>query len=486
MKSAGIVLTGFVVAGALGGVWLGRETAHLPLSAALPLPVVTVPAEAAVNLRHDSAVHAAAEMAKEREILYYQHPDGTADFSAAPKRDDRGRDYIAVYADPEPAAEPSKPAGKGKILYYRNPMGLPDTSPVPKKDGMGMDYVPVYEGEDGGSTLNVSLDKVQKLGVRTAAAERRHLMRPIRAVGTVQVDERKLHVVSTKFEGYIERLHVNQTGQPVGRGQPLMEIYSPDLVLAQQEYVVALQGAKSLEAARPEAREAARSLADGALARLRNWDISATQIERLRDGGESSRTLTLSSPANGVVMEKRAIQGMRFMPGEMLYQIADLSTVWVIAEVFEQDLAQVALGQKADVTFNALPGLVATGKVTFIYPTVTEQTRTARVRIELPNPKGTLRPALYAAVELAAPASSSAVVAVADSAVLDSGTRQAVLVERGEGLYEPREVRTGARGGGFIEVLEGLREGEKVVVRANFLIDAESNLRAALQQFRND
>ncbi len=486
MTRVGALAAGAAVIAALGGgYWLGRQS--------LPPPVADAPAASDAHAGHgdsltghDVAAHAAAQ---ERQILYYQHPDGEADYSAVPKKDGQGRDFTPVYADPEPAPAPrtaAQPAGQGRILYYRNPMGLPDTSPVPKKDNMGMDYIPVYEGEDeGGGTLKVSLDKVQKLGVRTEPAVRRTLTRLIRAVGTVQVDERKLYVVAPKFEGYIERLNVNQTGQTVKRGQSLMEIYSPDLVLAQQEYLVALQSARSLENASPEARESVRSLAEGALVRLRNWDIGTGQIERLRGGGQPSRTLSLASPVSGVVLEKRAVQGMRFMPGEMFYQIADLSNVWVVADVFEQDLAQVDVGQSAEVTFNALPGMTFTGKVTFVYPTVTPETRTAKVRIELPNHEGHLRPSLYGTVQLAAPAARGPVVAVPDSAVLDTGTRQAVLVERGEGLYEPRAVKVGTRADGYVEVLDGVKEGEKVVVRANFLIDAESNLRAALQGFHN-
>ena len=480
MTRAGTLVAGAAVIAALGGgFWLGRQSAPPQMAPA------SAPATGA-HAGHEAAAHAAAQVAAERAILYYQAPDGSADYSPVPKKDAQGREYTPVYADPEPEPAPPPKPKSGKILYYRNPMGLPDTSPVPKKDPMGMDYVPVYEGdEDGGSTLKVGIDKVQKLGVRTEPAVLRQLTRPIRAVGTVQVDERQLHVVSPKFEGYIERLNVNQTGQKVARGQSLMEIYSHDLVLAQQEYVVALQGARSLENASPEARDSARSLAEGALSRLRNWDIGAGQIERLRSGGQPSRTLPLASPVSGVVLEKKAIQGMRFMPGEPLFQIADLTNVWVIADVFEQDLAQVDVGQKAEVSFNALPGMTFTGKVTFVYPTVTPETRTAKVRIELPNHEGHLRPSLYGTVQLAAPVAKGPVVAVPDSAVLDTGARQAVLVERGEGLYEPREIKAGTRADGYVEVMDGLKEGEKVVVRANFLIDAESNLKAALQGFHN-
>jgi Cu(I)/Ag(I) efflux system membrane fusion protein len=491
----GIVAASVALVAAIGAgsFWFGRQTADYPLS--IPSAITgasasIVGASAAVDHQdHDPVAAGASQMAAEREILYFQHPGGAAVFSAVPAKDEQGRNYLPVYADPEPtvaAPVAESTQAKGKILYYRNPMGLPDTSPVPKKDPMGMDYVPVYDGEDnGGKSLKISLAKVQKLGVRTEVAVLRTLTRPIRAVGTVQIDERRLHIVTSKFEGFIERLLVDQTGQALKAGQPLMEIYSPDLVLAQQEYAVALKATLSLENATPDAREAVGSLAEGALSRLRNWDIGAAQIARLRNGGEPTRTLTLHAPVGGVVLEKRAVQGMRFMPGEMLYQIADLSSVWVIAEVFEQDLGQVRVGQSADVTFSALPGAVTTGKVTFIYPTLNEQTRTGKVRIEVPNPAGNLRPALYGAVELAAPVSGIELVTIPDSALLDSGTRQVVLVELGDGLYEPRPVRVGARADGFIEILEGVGAGERVVVKANFLIDAESNLRAALEGFQS-
>ncbi len=457
-----------------GGYWLGSRHAASVL-----------PGDSHVG--QDVAGKVAAQMKRDRQILYYQNPDGSADYSPVPKKDGMGMDYVPVYADAATEPKPAEaPKGKGQILYYRNPMGLPDTSPVPKKDPMGMEYVPVYEGDaDTGDTLKISLDKVQKLGVRTEAAQLRSLAQHVRAVGTVQVDESALHIVTTKFEGYIEKLYVDQTGQQVRRGQPLMDIYSPDLVLAEDEYVAARQGAESLANAGADARGAAASLAEAALARLENWDIGGAQIKRLKEGGKPSRTLALTAPVSGIVLEKRAIQGMRFMPGEPLYQIADLSTVWVIADVFEQDLAKVTVGQTATVAFSALPGMKFTGKVTFVYPTVTPETRTAKVRIVLPNTQGHLRPALYGTVEIASPVDIRPVISVPDSAVLDTGAAQTVLVERGEGLFEPRDVKLGTRAEGYVQILDGLKENEKVVVSANFLIDAESNLRAALQSFHH-
>ena len=372
------------------------------------------------------------------------------------------------------------PGGK-KLLYYRNPMGLPDTSPTPKKDSMGMDYIAVYEGEEdtGSGEVKISTAKVQKLGVRVEAASLRELSRPVRAAGRVEVDERRLHTISPKFEGWIEKLHVNSTGQPVGRGQPLFEAYSPELVSAQREYQVAAQGVLALKDASPEARASMRRIAEAALTRLRNWDISAEQIEQLAGGGEARRTLTFRAPASGVVLEKRAVAGMRFMPGEMLYQIADLGSIWVLADVFERDIGALRLGQPVQVTINAYPDKVFTGKLAYIYPTLNAETRTVPIRVELANPGGLLKPAMYASVEVKVGAGETALV-VPISAVIDSGTRQTVLVQKEKGRFEPRAVKLGMRGDDHVEIREGVAAGEQVVVTANFLIDSESNLKAAL------
>ena len=375
---------------------------------------------------------------------------------------------------------------ENRILYYRNPMGLPDTSPVPKKDPMGMDYIPVYEGgepEADGSVVKINPDKVQKLGVRTETVELRELTRTVQAVATIQANERQLHTVSPRFEGWIQQLHVNTTGQLVRRGEPLLDVYSPDLVTAQQEYLIAWKGVQSVKGASPEVEAGMRTLVDSALQRLRNWDISETELQRLQQEGKVRQSLTLRAQAGGVVLEKRAVAGMRFMPGEMLFQIADLSSVWLLADVFEQDLGLVRQGQSVKIRVDAYPDQAFTGKVTFIYPTLVPETRTARVRIELPNPAGLLKPAMYARVEIASGRDRGKVLAVPDSAILDTGTRQLVLVQRGEGAFEPRAVKLGRRTDGYFEVLDGIRAGESVVVSANFLIDAESNLKAALSSF---
>ena len=383
-------------------------------------------------------------------------------------------------------------AEQGRILYYRNPMGLPDVSPTPKQDSMGMDYLPVYESEaTGGDSISISPQKVQKLGVRTEPAQQRILSRPVRAVGMIAPDERRLFIIAPRFEGWIERLLVNTTGQTVKRGETLMAVYSPALITAQREYLLAGQDLRSpdpnlpapLAQRREGDRERVSQLTETALQRLRNWEISEDQIERLRREGKPQENLLLKAPADGVVLEKTAIQGMQFVAGAALYRIADLSTLWLIVDVFEQDLNLVRPGQDAQITVNAFPGEEFHGKVAFIYPTLNAQTRTAQVRIELPNPQGRLRPAMYASVVLAAGSGAKPVLTVPASAVLHSGIQQAVLVELGKGRYQPREIRLGLRGDDHVQVLEGLSEGERVVTSANFLIDAESNLRAALSSF---
>ena len=394
----------------------------------------------------------------------------------------------APHGGAEQASAAGLPSESGKkerkLLYYRNPMGLPDTSPTPKKDPMGMDYLPVYEGEDtsasdSAGTIKVSTEKVQKLGVRTEAAQLRVLDKVVRAAGRVETDERRLYAISPKFEGYVERLHVNVTGQPVGKGQPLFEVYSPELVSAQREYAIAAQGIEALKDAGSAAQAGMKQLAESSLARLKNWDISEAQVKALAQSGETRRTLTFRSPVSGIVTEKKALQGMRFMPGEALYQIADLSSVWVVADVFEQDIGFVKTGASAKVRINAYPDKVVEGRIGYVYPTLNADTRTVPVRVELANPGLLLKPAMFAQVELPVSA-KGAVVTVPLSAVIDSGTRQVVLVQQGEGRFAPREVKLGARSETHAEILDGIKDGEQVVVAANFLIDAESNLKAAL------
>ena len=488
MKRLTISAVAFVgiCAAIAAGYELGRRDAiHL---AGFWRPVVATDA---------APIRAANASPVERIILYYRDAMGKADYSPVPKKDSMGMDSIPVYEDEQasetppaaPAAahdQPAAPANaKSRILYYRNPMGLPDTSPAPKKDPMGMDYVPVYEGDepDDAGSVKIGLAKVQRLGVRTEPAALRSLARTIRATGTVQADERSLSVVSTKFEGWIEKLHVNATGQAVRKGEALMEVYAPELVAAQQEYLLARQALVEIGATGTDARAGASGLVEASLRKLRNWDLSEDQIGRLRRDGTASRLMTLRAPAAGIVLEKAAVAGMRFMPGEALYRLADLSTVWLVAEVFEQDLGSVRQGQTVRTTVAAYPGEAFAGTVAFIYPTLSRETRTGKIRVDVPNRDARLKTDMYATLEVAVPLGQGPVLAVPDSAVLDSGTRQAVLVDRGEGRFEPREVKLGARADGYTEIRGGLASGESVVVGANFLIDAESNIKAALRGF---
>ncbi len=374
-----------------------------------------------------------------------------------------------------------------KLLFYRNPMGLADTSPTPKKDSMGMDYIAVYAGEEddtpgAANTLKISADKVQKLGVRTEPATLRVLDKTVRASGRIEPDERRSFTIAPKFEGYVEKLLVNATGQGVAKGQVLFEAYSPELMAAQREYAIATQGVQALAQAGPEAQKSMQLLADASLARLRNWDVSEEQVKALAASGAAKRTLTFRSPASGIVTEKKAVQGMRFMPGDALYQVTDLSSVWVVADVAEQDIAAVKLGARAQVKINAYPDKSFAAALTYVYPTLNAETRTVPVRLELSNPGGLLKPGMFAQVELPVGAGAK-VLTVPVSAVIDSGTRQVLLVQVAEGRFEPREVKLGARSDNYMQVLDGVREGEAVVVSANFLIDAESNLKAAIAGF---
>jgi len=457
-RLSGVILIALgAAAGAAGGYWY----------ACLP---------AGVSALAPQGVASAAE----RKILYYRDPSGAPDFSATPKQDASGRDYLPVYEDEEVSFEPGgkkqapTASGPRKILYYRNPMGLPDVSPVPKKDSMGMDYIPVYEGDepDDGKTVKVSLDKVQRTGVRTESVERRVVTRPVRAVGTVTHDESRLTVVAMRSDGYIEDLFVNKTGQHVRAGDPLFRVYSPEIVRAQIDLVVGGTGA------------ADRSrTAQGSMQLLRNLGVPESRIREIRETGANPRTLDWLSPATGDIIEKRIVNGQKVMAGEVLYRIADHTQLWVIADVAEADLPAIKIGTHATMTVRAYPAQPIEGEVTFIYPELRTETRTARVRIEVPNPDGRLKIDMYADVMFQAGANEGPAIAVPVSAVIDSGTRQIVLVAKGEGRFEPRPVKLGRRGDGYVEVLEGLEKGDEVVTAATFLIDAESNLRAALQAF---
>ncbi|HML93027.1 efflux RND transporter periplasmic adaptor subunit [Methyloceanibacter sp.] len=363
-----------------------------------------------------------------------------------------------------------------KILYYRNPMGLPDTSPVPKKDSMGMDYIPVYADEvDNSDTVKVSLDKIQRSGVKTEKVRAQAISRTVRGVGVVQHDESLLKIVTVRSDGYVEKLFVEKTGQHVKIGEPLFRFYSPLIQLAQVDLLVAM---------RAQGRSGATRDLEGAKQKLRNLDVPEARIEEVQKTKTNPRTLDWLSPATGDVIAKNVIEGQRVMAGDELFRIADRSRVWVIAEVAESDIADVKVGTPATVTLRAFPNAPREGLVTFIYPEMMKPaTRTISLRIELPNPDGDLRPGMYADVVFHTSTEEPPAIVVPASAVIDSGAREVVLVAKGEGRFEPRDVKLGRRDDSYVEILNGVEEGEEVVTSATFLIDAESNLKAALKGF---
>ncbi len=392
--------------------------------------------------------------------------------------------WVDRKADIDAVAHTSEASGgERKPLYYRNPMGLPDISPVPKKDSMGMDYIPVYANEAEASiatdhgTLHIPAARVQKMGVRSEVATHRPLDRTLTALGVIEADERTLASIAPRFSGWIETLQVNETGHRVRRGEILFEAYSPELLTAQQDYLIALEAADTPDQA------FATQLLRTARMRLLNAHFDETQIRELERRREPLRTVALRAPRDGVVLERSAVSGMRFAAGETLFRTADLDTVWLIANVPEQDVGEVRRGQAATLSIDGLPGRLFKARVGFVYPTLDPATRTVRVRIELSNTDLQLRPGMYGHATLHTHTADEPVLTVPESAVLDSGLRQIVLVDHGEGSFEPRPVVIGRRGTQYVEVLSGLSDGERVVTRANFLIDAESNLQAALADF---
>ena len=331
----------------------------------------------------------------------------------------------------------------------------------------------------------VSPERQQLIGLKTGLVEYRSIERTIRTVGVVEFDERRLADVNIKIEGWIESLLVNFTGEAVKKGQPLLTIYSPDLVSTQEEYLQALRARETLSKSRfADIVSGAETLVNASRRRLQYWDISDEEIATLERTGTPRKSMTIYSPIDGVVIEKMAVRGKKVMPGESLYRVADLSTVWVQGEIYEYEVPVVKLGQAASVTLASYPGELFRGKVSYVYPVLTEKTRTVKVRFELSNTKDwKLKPQMYANVELKIPFGKRLV--VPDEAVLDSGTQQLVFIDKGQGTFVPRDVKVGARVEGYVEILVGLSAGERVVTSANFLIDSESQLKAAVGGVRS-
>jgi Cu(I)/Ag(I) efflux system membrane fusion protein len=334
--------------------------------------------------------------------------------------------------------------------------------------------------EAGSGPVTVTSAERARLGIVVVPAELRTLTRDLRLVGRVVPAETAQRTVASRVDGFVERLAVDFTGRPVRRGEVLLELYSPVLVAAQQELLLAVRLRDSLgSASTPEAAGDADSLVAAARRRLQYWEISDDQIAELERSGTVRRTLTLRSPSDGVVLEKSVVQGQAVAAGAPLFQIADLSTVWMEADVFEDDLAAVRVGQGANVSFDAYPGQVVPGRVAYVYPTADPASRTGKVRVEIANPTGRIRPGLFGTVRIAAP-QGARVVVIPRQAALVTGDRQLVFVEDSADRFQPRLVELGAENDSLVEVLAGLSAGERVVATAAFLFDAESNLSAAM------
>ncbi|HNZ64339.1 MAG TPA: efflux RND transporter periplasmic adaptor subunit [Smithella sp.] len=329
--------------------------------------------------------------------------------------------------------------------------------------------------------VDISPEQQQLIGVKTVKVSLKTIQKVIRTVGRIEADERKQATINTKIEGWIEKLHVDYTGRYIKKGEPLVEIYSPELLATQQEFLALIKWAKQPGDKKKDdtlslmlSKDAEVSL-DAARQRLRLWDISEDQIKQIEQTGKPFRTLTLYSPVSGFVTQKMAVQGMKVLPGEKLFDIADLSVIWIIADIYEYEMPLVKVGQQAKITLSYFPGKELSSKIDYIYPTMSADTRTAKIRLTLPNPQGLLKPQMFTNVEIRISLGQKLV--VPESAVIDTGTSQVVYVDKGEGAFEPREVELGLRADGSVEVLRGVKAGEKVAASANFLIDSEAQLK---------
>jgi Cu(I)/Ag(I) efflux system membrane fusion protein len=328
-------------------------------------------------------------------------------------------------------------------------------------------------------TVQISPVKQQLIGVKFGTVEMRPLEKVIRTVGRIDYDEKRIVTVSPKIGGWIEDLYVDFTGRFVKQGEPLLTIYSPELVSTQEEYLIALRAKRDLSKSPfPEVAGSGDSLAESAKRRLKLWDINDDQIKALEESGQAKKTLTLYSPFSGFVLEKAAYKGMNVMPGVALFKLADLSVVWLIADVYEYELPFIRLGQQASVQLSYIPGEIFTGKAIYIYPSLNPETRTAKVRFELPNSHGKLKPEMYANVEIKVHLGQK--LTVPEGAIIDTGLRQLAIIDKGNGYFEPREVKVGSKVDNYYEVIKGLKAGERVVTSANFLIDSESKLKEAV------
>jgi Cu(I)/Ag(I) efflux system membrane fusion protein/cobalt-zinc-cadmium efflux system membrane fusion protein len=391
-----------------------------------------------------------------------------------------GMKLVPVESQDKPDETPAAPPTKIKIkTMYRSTMAPNEVSDKPGKDSMGMDMVP-FEVEEGGAVtevggriqVKISPQRQQLIGIKTALVRSQSIHKLIKAVGRVDYAEPNISTVNLKFDGWVEKLAVNSTGRAVRKGEPLFDIYSPELVAAQQEYLIALKAGASFGDA--------SSFLKSAREKLRLWDVTDKQVEELGRTGEFKKTVTVYSPGSGIVIEKDVVQGQKIMAGEALFKIADLSRVWILGEVYEYELPFIRNGQEVKVSLSYYPGESFEGKITYIYPYLKPETRTNQVRIEVGNPGFKLKPEMFADLEVHVEYGTRLTVSI--DAVLDAGNTRIVFVAKGDGYFEPREVKLGVKGQDIYEVLGGLSDGENVVTSANFLIDSESSLKAALSR----
>ena len=380
-------------------------------------------------------------------------------------------------------ARPHASTGERKVLYWYDPMHPQYKSDKPgKAPDCGMDLVPKYADDQPAApgAVTIAADRQQLMGVRTAVVERRRLTREIHTSGQFVADESRLAHVHVKVSGYIEKVFADFPGQSVRKGQPLFTVYSPDLVATQQEYLIARRGERSMGASEfPSVSQGAQALLASARERLKLWDVSDAQIEKLDRTGEVSRSLTIYSPVSGVIQDRKVFPNTAVNPDTDLYTVADLSRLWVNADIYEYEAPYVRVGQPAEVRLSYFPGKVWQGRVNFIYPQMDAQTRTLKVRIDLPNPGLQLKPQMFADVTVKVDYGDNVV--VPEEAVLDSGREQTVFVSAGEGRFVPRKVTAGAHVDGKVVILSGLKAGETVVSSGNFLVDSESQLRSATE-----
>jgi membrane fusion protein, copper/silver efflux system len=383
-----------------------------------------------------------------------------------------------------PASTPASTDRKTK--FYRSPMDPKQTSPTPQKDEMGMDYIPVYEDEmqaGGGSVVKglvaVTIDpaRQQLIGLRTAPVTRGSVAGSFRTVGRVQIDPTRVRKTNIKVEGYIERMYVDFVGRPVRKGEPLFSIYSPSLLATENEYLLALRTKDAL--AKGGALSAnGDTLVDSAKRKLELWDVPILEIERLEKTLVPSKSLTFLSPIAGVVTGKNVVEGARVNPGDTPYEITDLGVVWVMADAYESDLSNVKVGMQASFTVQSYPDRSFKGKVAFIDPILDPKTRTVKVHIHFPNQEGVLMPEMFGEVTLEGIRRDG--LRIPADAVVRSGNQDVVFLALGDGKFEPREIQLGASSEDQVEVKSGLAEGQEVVMRANFLVDSESQLRSSL------